>query len=238
MEKDKRFISTFIITSLCYIGLGLMFLLAPGLSQRLICYLLGAAAMVVGIMRIVFYFLKNDLSRAFENDLAIGVVLLIAGVYLFTQPEAIWNWVPVILGFSIVFDSIIKLQQSFDLRRGNFSAWWLVFIIAIATFVLGLLLIMNTFSGDLLFYYLGIVLIVDGSANLLSLLLLSIIRKKVQKNAEKAEKEKKSGHSKPDEHKKEEAHHNAPAPAIEVEAHPVEQTPPVEPAPSSPEEEK
>ncbi len=181
MEKDKRFVSTFVIMSLSYIGLGLLFLLAPTASQRLICYVLGGAAMVVGIMRVVFYFTKNDLSRAFENDLAVGIVALIAGIYLFTQPDAIWNWVPVLLGFAIVFDSIIKLQHSFDLRRGDFSMWWLVLIAALATFVLGLLLIMNTFDGNLLFYYLGIVLIVDGVVNLISILLLFMIRKKVQK---------------------------------------------------------
>ena len=188
MENDKRFVSTFVIMSLSYIGLGLLFLLAPGASQRLICYILGGAAIVVGIMRIVFYFMKNDLSRAFQNDLAIGVVALIAGIYLFTQPDAIWHWIPVLLGFAIVFDSIIKLQHSFDLRRANFSLWWLVLIASIATFVLGLLLIMNTFNGNLLFYYLGIVLIIDGIVNLISILLLFVIRKKVQKVAAKAGK--------------------------------------------------
>lgn len=180
-DSGKNFVSTFIILSLGYIGLGLMFLLAPEQSQVLICYLLGGVSMLIGLVRIVFYFMKDDLSRAFQNDLAYGVVLLIAGIYLFSRPQDLWNWIPILLGFAVVFDSIIKLQQAFDLKRGAFKAWWLVLIGALATLIFGVLLIMDVFGGNLLFYFLGAVLIADGLINLISVLLLSIVRKKVKK---------------------------------------------------------
>lgn len=180
MENNKRFMSTFIIFSVGYIVLGLLLLLAPETSQRIITYIIGGVAVVSGLARIVLYLMKNNIDRPFQNELAVGVVLLIAGVYLIARPDNIWQWIPVLIGFGIVFDSIIKMQQAFDLKRGGFSFWWLMLIVSMGTTVLGALLILNVFTSAL-FIYLGIVLIADGIINIVSILLLYVYWKKSQK---------------------------------------------------------
>lgn len=184
MENNKRFMSTFIIFSVGYIILGLLLLLAPETSQRIITYIIGGVAIISGLARIILYFVKDDYASAFRNDLAVGIVLLIAGIYLIARPDNIWQWIPVLIGFGVVFDSIIKMQHSFDLKRSGFNFWWLVLIAAMATAVLGALLILDVFN-NILFVYLGIVLVADGIINIGSILLLYVYWKKYQKRQSK-----------------------------------------------------
>ncbi len=176
--SSKRYTFTFIMFSTGYVVLGLLLLFAPEESKRIICYLLGIVAILLGIFRIVWHFKKDDVSRTFHNDIPFGVVFLIAGLYLIMRPDALWVWLPVILGFAIVFDSIIKLQHAFDLRRMNFSHWWSIFALAIGTMVLGILLILDVFGANILLYYFGIVLVVDGLINIGTIILVYIHAKK------------------------------------------------------------
>lgn len=173
LTPEKRYLLNFAAWSLGYILFGLVLLLAPDHGRQLLCYLIGGGAILLGIGRIAWYFAKDEVSRAFHNDIPSGVVLLVLGIYLIARPEAVFGWLPVILGFAVVFDSIIKLQHAFDLKRTGFAPWWGVLVAAIATAVLGILLIMGVVGPTLLLVYFGIVLLVDGAANLATIALLA-----------------------------------------------------------------
>lgn len=183
MQASKRYILNFVILSVGYILLGLLLILAPEASKRIVCMLLGVVAVLMGIIRIAMHFAKDDLSRAFRNDIPMGVTLAVAGVYLFARPDAIWAWLPVILGFAVVYDSIVKLQHSFDLRRAGFGPWWGVLAAGLATAVLGVLLILGIFNNNILLYYFGAVMITDGVVNLVTITLFSTQMKKAEKAA-------------------------------------------------------
>lgn len=182
MEQSKRFKLNFIILSAGYILLGLLRLFMPDPQSLLLCYLLGVLLLVAGIVRVLLYFAKDHEVRVFRNDLAIGVLLLVGGLYIIVQPASITAWLPVILGFCVVYDSILKLQYSFELKR-TFKLWWSMLLAAIITALLGLLLILVQFEQPVMVYFFGSVLILDGVANLISLALLTFQMKKAQKAA-------------------------------------------------------
>ncbi|MDL2293303.1 DUF308 domain-containing protein [Ruminococcaceae bacterium OttesenSCG-928-D13] len=171
---SKKYVSNFVLFSVGYILLGILLIAAPEHSQRIICTLLGIVLMVAGIARIAWYFIKDDLSRAFHNDIPFGVLQLIGGIYLMAKADAVWSWLPVIMGFAVVFDSIVKLQHAFDLKRTGLGPWWAILALALATAVLGVLLILGIFGPEVLLYYFGTVLIFDGAANLVTIILLSV----------------------------------------------------------------
>lgn len=179
MENNKRFVSTFLIFSAGYIALGFLLILAPDTIQQIIGYFLGGLAIVAGLIRMALYVRKDDLSRAFRNDLAIGVVLIVAGIYLIINPDNIWKLIPLFLGFAIVFDSIIKMQHAFDLKRTGFGFWWVILIAALTTAILGVMLIM--FGPDVLLFFFGVVLIGDGIINIISILLVYFRQRAIAK---------------------------------------------------------
>lgn len=172
MQTTKRFKFTFAIVSVGYILLGLMLLLAPNMSPQVICYVLGGACGVLGLFLIAFYFIKDDQGQPMRNDLALGVVLIAFGVYLFTllQPETLIGMLSIFMGFAVLYDSIIKLTSSFDIKKNGFGFWWILTILAIVTAVLGILLVINPFDADFATYFFGGVLVADGIINIIVLI--------------------------------------------------------------------
>ena len=183
MTMDKRYTMNFILFSVGYLLLGGLLLFAPEQSKQFICIILGVVAIVSGVGRIVWHFFKDNLSRAFHNDIPYGVVLLLAGIYFIARTESVWAWLPVIMGFAVVFDSFIKLQNAFDLRRAGLGFWWVVLVAALATATLGILLILGIFAQKALLYYFGTVLIVDGILNLATLALMAWQSRKAKNEA-------------------------------------------------------
>ncbi len=187
MDYVKRFKLNYSLLSAGYIVLGALRLFFPDPASYLMCYALGAIAALMGLVRVVTFFAKHDPSRVFHHDLAIGVTLLVVGVYIVARPQDIADILPVLLGFCVLFDSVIKMQYAFEMRRTDMKAWWTVLVVAMLTAIAGVLLILQVFQGSTLVYYLGVVLAADGIANLLTLFMMVIRLKQHDKQLAAAE---------------------------------------------------
>lgn len=187
MEQTKRFKLFFVLVSIAYILLGVLRLLTPNPDEVFICYVLGGALLLAGIIRVSLYFARRDEQRVFRSDLATGVMLLIGGVYVLIRPEEIITLLPIILGFGVLYDSILKLQYSFELKRTTLRAWWVIMVLAVLTTIAAVLLIMADFDSAFMIYFLGIVLIFDGVVNLIALLMVSLQMRKSDKDSREIE---------------------------------------------------
>lgn len=172
MESNKRYVFTLGVLSLVYVVLGLTLLIQPEALKVILCYILGIAAAVVGIIRIVWHFLKRDPADSVRSDIPIGVVMIIAGVYMIARVEDIWVWLPVFLGFAVLFDSILKMQHAFELKRMQFAYWWIFLLLGLIMAVLGVLLLLGVMPPEIATYYFGVTLMLDGVANIAILMLL------------------------------------------------------------------
>ncbi|MDL2325320.1 DUF308 domain-containing protein, partial [Ruminococcaceae bacterium OttesenSCG-928-A16] len=147
---------------------------------------LGGFAIVMGLVRIASFFVRDVTERILHGDFATGIVMVAIGIFLFTNPDFLWRLLPIIIGFTILFDSIIKLQNSFAMRQMEFPAWWVYSVVSVITAVLGILLIVGVFGDNILIYYLGGVLIADGVINIVVVLTLSIVTGRVKRTVKKA----------------------------------------------------
>lgn len=183
MQTGKHFKLMFTFLSAGYILLGLFLLLMPDLANRLLCYIMGGIAVIMGLMRVAFFFTKDDVAEASRNDLAVGVVFLALGVYLFTQPGGLLSLLPVVLGFAILYDSVIKATLCFDLRQAKFKAWWVLLLLSCVTLAASILLVANPFGIDVARIYFGCTLVGDGVVNLVVLLFTLFFRKRLKELA-------------------------------------------------------
>ncbi len=177
MSKNKRFVLNYAGWALGFLSLGLILLFAPGHGGLFLCYLLGVCAVIWGIVHVVLFFRKDGEPRAFDSDIPQGVVFLILGVYLFAKPQAAYSLLPVLMGFAVVYDSVVKVQHAASLKKDGFTHWWWVLAAAMVTAILGLLLIVEVFDNTLLWYFFGAVMLVDGLLDL-GVIGLSLFRKK------------------------------------------------------------
>lgn len=159
------------ISSIVYILLGLLLILWPDQARRIVCYLLGAAALAYGAYRIIDYFARKQEASSVQVGVALGIALAVIGLFLLFKADAVVAALAAIIGVAIIIDSIMRLQISLNLRRFSGGGWMPLFVTALVTLIFGVLLLFNPFGAvRVATIVAGASLIVDGAFTLWSLL--------------------------------------------------------------------
>lgn len=166
MCMSKTFRTSMILTSILLLLLGLVLIIWPTTSQRIICYALGVLCIIFGISRIVSQWkLSRDLG--FQLSYLFGVLLTLVGVLLLIKAESMIAIFGALVGLVLTADSIVKLQMSFQMRALALPHWKAHAISAAVLLVLGIVMLFDPFAGAAaMSIVMGAVLIVDALANL------------------------------------------------------------------------
>ena len=166
--------------SVGYIVLGLILALMPTTSMLVVCYVLGGALLLFGLIRMVNYIRLGSWSIAYY-DMSSVVLSLLIGLLLVIKPDIFITLIPFLLGFLVMVDSAMHIQTSFELKSLGYKRWFVELILAAVTLVLGILMVFNPFStANVFVIYLGVVLIVDGVMNLVDVFYVSHKIKKLK----------------------------------------------------------
>lgn len=135
-----------IASAVLYLVLGLLFVLFPGVSAKLVCYVLVGVFVLAGIRFLVLYF-KTRILSFFPTDLLLGLLMLAIACVLLLEAEGIAALLPVILGATIAVSSFIKLCHAFELKRAGWvDGWVFVLVLALVGLVFGVLMLINPFT--------------------------------------------------------------------------------------------
>ena len=182
MNEVKQFSKSYILVSALYVVLGVVLLVWPGTSVKMICYGLGFAMVVLGITYGIIYFTKDNLQGFLQMDLVIGIVCLAFGVFILLNPTFLATVLPFAMGIILLLGAVVKIQSSWNMRRLKFKKWYLVLICALVIIALGIVLLCNPFKEEkFMILYIGACLILDGLTNLISLICIQVIVKKLAK---------------------------------------------------------
>lgn len=174
MRQDKQMFRTvrreLSVTALCLIALGLFLVIFPSVSAGILCMAVGVFACLWGVLRIVAYFRSAREQVLGSFGLVQGAGLLLIGGVILLRPEILTAALNLIFGVLLIVDGILKLQYAMDLSRLRAQRWWLVALGALATIVLGVVVILNPFTAALtLMIFAGGALIAGGLLDLLSI---------------------------------------------------------------------
>ena len=143
--------------------LGLCLLIWPNISATVLCYVMSAILLAVGVFRIVCYAQRGISSIFHVYELPLGILDVLMGVYGFARSHSVVLILPVIIGILILVDSLFQLQASIDLRRLSVPGWGLSLVLSILSVAFALLLVMNPFEGSrTLMIFIGLSMMVDG----------------------------------------------------------------------------
>ena len=157
----------YMLTAAVTLAAGLILLIWPKFSMKLICYLAGAILIVGGIFRIVGYFSKDLYRLAFQFDLAFGILTVVVGLIMVLHPDGVVSFIHFIVGILVLMDGLLKVQTTLDAKRFGLTEWWLIGVAALLTVLFGLLLVVNPFgSAVVLLRFMGITLLCEGILNL------------------------------------------------------------------------
>ena len=122
-------------------------------------------------------------ERAFTFELVIGVITAAIGIFALFSPSSIRDILSVILGLIVVIDSLIGIKRAFTLRELGLQSWWVLLLLSVIAAFLGVLfMIQKEIFGRALLMIVGAVLLYQGLSDLVSVIQISVIGKRLKKN--------------------------------------------------------
>lgn len=184
-EKLKDLRSGSVLPALLCIVYGIVLIIWPDISSNFICYAIGAAIMLVGVIFVIRY-LRKDLVRDFyRKDLVIGLIAISLGLVALLRVEMIKGLIPTILGIAVLFSGIVKLQNAIDMFRMKYAYWYFILILSLLNMGFGILLIVEPlWIVDIVFILIGCGLVYSGLSDLLTLYFVSKTIKNMVKESD------------------------------------------------------
>lgn len=186
MSEIKKFFTKLkwekLVTAIVAIVLGIVFVADPNGSGDAVCKVAGVAMIVLAAAMLIRYFSSAQL---FPENLIFSAVLLLLGIFFIAKSGVVMTVLGLFFGIFLVIDGASKIRDGIDAAKAKIQGWWIWFILALLTIVLGVLVMF----GESVMTLLGISLIVDGVSDIVTTLWLSAGVRKVKKEIEKDEKD-------------------------------------------------
>lgn len=179
----KKIKANVIVSAFICIALGVILVVWPGLSVKVVCMAIGAVLVINGVSRLLNFIFGRDGSVFSQMNLVMGIIITVIGGWILLQPGTIIAMIPILVGIIIVIHGINNLQQSVSLCQSLYDKWWIALLLGIITIGFGVLLIFNPFAAvDTLIRFIGLFLIYDGASDIW-------IMSRVSKNVREARQE-------------------------------------------------
>lgn len=186
MSEIKKFFTKLkwekLVTAIVAIVLGIVFVADPNGSGDAVCKVAGVAMIVLAAAMLIRYFTSAQL---FPENLIFSAVLLLLGIFFIAKSGVVMTVLGLFFGIFLVIDGASKIRDGIDAAKAKMQGWWIWFLLALLTIVLGVLVMF----GESVMTLLGISLIVDGVSDIVTTLWLSAGVRKVKKEIEKDEKD-------------------------------------------------
>lgn len=145
---------TDIIISFLFIILGITLMAKPDVIMSMISILLGAMAIIKGLLKGVDYFASEKTDNYL---LAIAIVAVIAGIIIMFCADIIASVFRILIALWIIYSGIVNLQTTIVWKDYQSRLWLLTLILAIITILAGIYVLMN--NGAMLQIIGGIIMI-------------------------------------------------------------------------------
>lgn len=163
-----------LITIVAGLAIGILLLLQPGETVQLVSMLCGITVIMLGVGAWISYF-----SKVKSTILAIlGTLAIISGIILCVKYKSIISVVLFLFGIFILISGIVDFVSAIEAKRNDLKSWIVSLIMAAATIILSLLVIVNPFDSMLVITrLLGAGLIIYAVMDLISFIQIKKIVK-------------------------------------------------------------
>ena len=179
MKFIKRIRWAYLLLSVFLIGMGVCLVMWPELSTDMACMIVGGGAMLFGLVKIVFYFVRQVNAMVEQYDFSVGLLSIAAGAVLLIHPEEMLRLLPQVLAVCMLVDCVFKLQVVLDAKRLDSALWFMQLLAVMICIGWGVCLLLQPFGLD---KYLSQMfaggLIAEGVLNLLTVLFIAFTLKK------------------------------------------------------------
>ncbi len=157
----------YIVISALLCVLGIILIAIPEFSITAFGVICAVTLIVFGGVRLIGYFSKDLYRLAFQYDLAFGIMMIVLGIVMLLHPGSLISFICITLGLSFLADGLFKIQIAIESKAFGIREWWLILTLAIATAVIGVLLVSRpSESSRILMILTGISMLCEGILNI------------------------------------------------------------------------
>ena len=148
LKKLNQIINEAIGISIIFLLLGIIFLIFPNISIKIIAYLIAIILIGSGIyLTYLEIYTKRFLLPI--DTIFNGILSILFGIIILIYPDIFKIMIPIILGTYFILDSIFKLKLVVLLRRINNKNWIVTFLLTILSIICGIILILNPIDSSI-----------------------------------------------------------------------------------------
>ena len=148
MEYLQTTLRQIVCSTLIYAALGVFLLAQPDTSFMTLGKIIGVVFLIMGLLKSIFYFIGKQYEREQRNDLTIGIIIMIIGVFMLLKSEVSSEIVGYILGFVITISAILQFQYAVDLHHFEDSHVKICVIMGMLLFIFGMIALVNPFQKE------------------------------------------------------------------------------------------
>ena len=175
-ELFKKTTASIILSSIIAFIIGLIMVVAPGLSLQTIGIIIGIYIAIHGFVLIALTFIAHNLYIPFFGIIS-GILSIVLGTILIAMPDILSTIIAIALGIWIILSSVNIISIAVTIKKG-FSNWFLLFLLGIVDLIAGFIILFNPFAASLSIVILGGAIIMVHSV--ISIIDMIIIKKNIK----------------------------------------------------------
>ncbi len=153
MEKImKSIVKSSFFTTFILLILGILLFIKSDDTIVAISYMVGGAIIVLGVLALVRFFTAKDKDFTSSFDVVYGIVTVIAGIFVLSNPKMIASVIPFIIGLCILIKSSFKIAYALDLKKYEIGIWKQTLITSIISAMVGIIMLFNPFKTSVVVF--------------------------------------------------------------------------------------
>ena len=158
-----------ILIAVIFFLFGILLIEKPGLSIDLISILLGIVVILTSLMSIVKFISDSTKIHYYRVELFFGIIGILLGCLIIFNPFSWFNFFIIGFGIFMIIEGLLDLKYALFFKKNKEEIWPLNIGIAVVSILLGIILILNPFSGVMMFTKaLGIFIMANAVLNIIA----------------------------------------------------------------------
>ena len=189
-ELFKKTATSIILSSIAAFVIGLIMVVAPGISLQTIGIVAGIYIIIHGIVLIALAFSAHMAYVPFYGVMS-GLLSIILGIILLAMPGILSTVFAIALGIWIILSSINIISIAITTRK-EYSNWGLLLLLGIIDLICGIIILFNPFASSISIVVLGgVIIMVHSIINIVDMIVIKKNVKDITKAVEASFKEPK-----------------------------------------------
>ena len=159
----KKFENGLSVGAIIMAVLGIILLIFPTLTNKVIVMGIGTALIVYGIYRVIRYLRREATVAVTQQDIFVGLISVVTGIFMLTYSKVVISILPFLFGLILIFGGAMSVQSAFDMKSFGSLRWSYNLFVGIAFAVVGVIALKDPFaSAALLTRFVGAGLLIEG----------------------------------------------------------------------------